>query len=123
MEVADQCTRELRQHSVKAADQCDTAEDQLEKSVSGVTAEVETMVGIDKLFVQNDEQKEANPSRIIGGASRPPVEFVSHEGPVCDRDHVQSEETDGSENVNKCAAAQTRAMKQKELKKPKTTEG
>ena len=38
MEVADQCTRELRQHnddSVKARDQCDTAEDQLEKSDGG----------------------------------------------------------------------------------------
>ena len=59
MEVADQCTRELRQHSddsVKATDQCDTAEDQLEKSDIGVTAEVETTVGIDKLFVQNSEQ-------------------------------------------------------------------
>ena len=44
---------------------------------------------------------------------------MSHEGPVYDRDHVQSEETDRSENVNKCAAVQTRAMKQKELKPPK----
>ena len=56
-----------------------------------------------KLFVQKYEQKEANPSRIIGGASCPPAEFVNHEGPVYDRDLVQSEETDGSENVNKCA--------------------
>ena len=32
---------------------------------------------------------------------------------------MQSEETDGSENVNKCAAVQTRAMKQEELKNPK----
>ena len=61
------------------------------------------MEGIDKLFVQNYEQIEANPSRIIGGASCPPAELVNHEGPVNDRDHVQSEEADGSENVNKCA--------------------
>ena len=61
-----------------ATDQCDTAKDQLEKSDSGVTAEVDTMVGIDKLFVQNYEQKEANSSRIIGGASCPPAELVSH---------------------------------------------
>jgi len=102
VEVADQCTRELRQHSddsVKATDQCDTAEDQLEKSVSGVTAEVEVMVGMDKLFVQNYEQNEATPNRIIGGASCPHAELVSHDGPVYDRDHVQSEETDRSENV------------------------
>ena len=65
------------------------------------------------------EQKEANPSRIIGGASCPPADLVNHEGPVCNRDHVQSEETDRSENVNKCAAIQTRAIKQKELKPPK----
>ena len=122
VEVTDQCTRELRQHSddsLIATDQCDTAEDQLEKSDSGVTAEVEIMEGIDKLFVQNYEQKEANPSRIIGGASCPPAELVSHEDPVNNRDHVQSEETDRSGNVNKCAAVQTRAIKQKELKPPR----
>ena len=44
---------------------------------------------------------------------------MSHESPVYDREHVQSEETDRSDNVNKCAAVQTRAMKQKELKAPK----
>ena len=72
VEVAEQCTRELRQHSddsVEATDQCDTAEDQLEKSDSGVTAEMEIMQGIDKLFIQNYEQKQVNPSRVIGGAS------------------------------------------------------
>ena len=113
MEVADECTRELKQHSddsVKATDQCDTAEDQLEKSDSGVTAEMEIIEGIDKLFIQNYEQKETTPSRVIGGASCPPVELVNHGGPVYDRDHVQSEETDRSENVKKCAAVQTRAI-------------
>ena len=47
MEVAGQCTRKFRQHSddsVKATDQCNTAENQLEKSDSGVTAEVEIMI-------------------------------------------------------------------------------
>ena len=77
------------------------------------------MEGIDKLCVQNYEQKEATPSRIIDGASCPPAELVNHEGPVYDRDHVQSEKTDRSQNVNKCAAVQTRAMKQKELKTPR----
>jgi len=118
------CTRELKQHSddsVKATDQCDAAEDQLEKSVSGVTAEVEIIEGIDKLFTQNYEQKETTgtPIRVIGGASCPPADLVSHGGPVYDRDHVQSEETDRSENVNKCTAVQITAMKQRELKPPR----
>ena len=71
--IRDRCTRELKQQSddsLIATDQSDTAENQLEKSNSGVTAKVETIVGIDKLFVQNDEQKEANPSRIIHCVSK-----------------------------------------------------
>ena len=91
----------------------------LEMSVSGVAAEVQNIEGIDKLFIQNYEQNEATPSRVIGRASCPPADFVSHEGPVYDRDDAQSEETDRSENVNKCAAVQTRAMKQRELKPPR----
>ena len=43
------------------------------------------IAGISVFSVQNYEQKEANPSRIIGGASCPPAELVRHEGPVCDR--------------------------------------
>ena len=59
---------------------------------------MEIMEGIDKLFIQNYEQKEVNPSRVIGGASCPPAELESPEGPVYDRDHAQFEETDRSEN-------------------------
>ena len=44
-----------------------TAEDQLQKSVSDVTAKVEMIEVIDKLFIQNFEQKKATPSRVIGG--------------------------------------------------------
>jgi len=126
VEVADQCTRELRQHSddsVKATDQCDTAEDQLEKSVSGVTAEVEIMEGIDKLFIQNYEQKEANPSKIIDGASCPPAELVNHEGPVYNRDHVLADESDRSENVIKFCSCTDQSHEAEGIETSKTTEG
>ena len=120
VEVADHCTCELGQHSdsrEKTTDQCDTAADQLAKSGSVVITEVQD--NTDKPFVQNNEQKEVTLSRVKGGASCPPADLVNHEGPVYDRDHVQPRETERSENVDKCAAVQTRAMKQRELKRPR----
>jgi len=74
---------------------------------------------VERPQIQNDEHEEVIPSNVKGGAPHPPRGHDGHDGHTGHEDQENPKVTDESVNFDKCAAVQTRAMKQRELKTPK----
>jgi len=89
------------------------------RSSDHTTAEVKTTEVEERPLDQSDELEEITQSRNKGGALRPLGGRIDYEVHAGEGVHRNSEESDESINTDICAAAQTRAIKQRELKPPK----
>ena len=99
--------------------QCDTLEKSLSRSPSDTSTEIKRNDVIERPQIQNDEHEEVIPSNVKGGAPHPHRGHEEHDGHTAHKDQENPKVTDESVNFDKCAAVQTRAMKQRELKPAK----
>jgi len=99
--------------------QCDTLEKSLSRSPSDTSIEIKRN-DVERPLIQNDEHEEVIPSNVKGGAPHPPRGHENHDGRTAHERQGNLRVTDKSVNFDKCAAVQTRAMKERELK---ATEG
>jgi len=87
-------------------------EKSLSRSSSDTSTEIKRNDVVERPQIRNDEHEEVIPSNVKGGAPHPPRGHEEHDGHTAHEDQENPKVTEESVNFDKCAAVQTRAMKQ-----------